>query len=421
MRRPLNEIEYFNWCIGQPYNMVVAVQLRGEVSAGQLREALDKVQQRHPLLGVNTEPGPGGLPWFSSEGVGAIPLTVVAPADPGDARALADRELGATFAWEQPSGPRLPLIRVALLLPRDAAQPCDLVITAQHVIADGLSMVFLVRDLLRFIEEPGAPVNVLDAPASATDILPAWVRRRIPHSPLRFRLVLWLARAYARLRFGRRPASPRPTSRHHRSWQLTPEQTARLRARCRREGVSIQSAICTAFLSSFGAIHTPVSLRPFLARPVDEAVGLFVGSADLRMKYRRRRGFWQNARRFHRRLRRALRDPFAIFRLFSRAVPPDDVRRLGQLLVRITSIQRPFAVTNLGQLDAGGLVLGGPHLSVQSFFGAVTGVIDSSVLTVYTIGGRMHLHLLATEREPAPTSVRDDGARAMEVLLDAAA
>jgi len=164
-----------------------------------------------------------------------------------------------------------------------------------------------------------------------------------------------------------------------------------------------------------------VSLRPFLARPVDEAVGLFVGSADLRMKYRPTRGFWGNARRFHRRLRRALRDPFRIFRLFSRAVPPEDVRRLGQLLVRITSVQRPFAVTNLGQLDAGGLQLGGPHLKVESFFGAVTGVIDSSVLTVYTIDGRMHLHLLATEREPAATSVRDDSARAMQVLLDAAA
>jgi hypothetical protein len=421
MRRPLNELEYFNWCIGQPYNMVVAVQLRGDLSPAQLREALDKVQQRHPLLAVNTEPGPDGRPWFSSEGVGAIPLTVVAPADPDGSHALAERELETTFAWDRPGRPRLPLLRAALLLPRDPAQPCGLVLTAQHVIADGLSMVFLVRDLLRFLEDPGAPVTVLDAPASSADLLPAWVRRRIPRSPFRFRVVLWLARAYARLRFGHRPAPPRPIAHHHRSWELTPEQTARLRARCRREGVSIQSAICAAFLASFDAIHTPVSLRPFLARPVDEAVGLFVGSADLRMKYRPTRGFWGNARRFHRRLRRALRDPFRIFRLFSRAVPPADVRRLGQLLVRITSVQRPFAVTNLGQLDAGGLQLGGPHLKVESFFGAVTGVIDSSVLTVYTIDGRMHLHLLATEREPAATAVRDDSARAMQVLLDAAA
>jgi hypothetical protein len=31
MRRELDEIEYFNWCIGQPYNLVVAVQVRGDL------------------------------------------------------------------------------------------------------------------------------------------------------------------------------------------------------------------------------------------------------------------------------------------------------------------------------------------------------------------------------------------------------
>ena len=29
MRRELNEIEYLNWCIGQPFNMVLAVPVRG--------------------------------------------------------------------------------------------------------------------------------------------------------------------------------------------------------------------------------------------------------------------------------------------------------------------------------------------------------------------------------------------------------
>lgn len=419
MRRELNEIEYFNWCVGQPYNMVVSVAFRGDLRAGRLRAALDDAQRRHPLLGVNTELGPRGLPWFSSAGVGTIPLTVVERAEPEAARRLAESELTSRFAMDEAGAPRLPLLRVTLLLPREPGQTTDVVFTVQHVIADGMSMVFLVRDLVRFIEDPDAPVEVLDAPASAEELLPASVRRRIPRSPRRFQIALWLAKRYVWLRFRRPAAPPRPRTPHHCSWELTREQTDGLRARCRREGVSVHSAICTAFLPAFGAIHTPVSLRELLARPVGESVGLFVGAAEVRMKYRPARGLWGNARRFHRKLRKAQRDPFGVFRLFSKAVPAALVRQLGPLLVQIASNQRPFAVTNLRQLDGNGVQLQGRDLKVESFFGAVTGIVDSSVLTVYTIGGRMHLHVLASESGPLDTAVRDDAERAVRLLLGA--
>ena len=32
VRRELNEIEYFNWCVGQPYNVVLAVHARGDLT-----------------------------------------------------------------------------------------------------------------------------------------------------------------------------------------------------------------------------------------------------------------------------------------------------------------------------------------------------------------------------------------------------
>lgn len=418
MRRELNDIEYFNWCIGQPYNMVVAVQVRGDLKPDRLREALDKAQQRHPLLRVNTEIGPAGIPWFSSEGVGAIPMTVD-PAEPDATRRLTETELAATFAMDQPGSPRLPLMRVSLLLPHDSAQPTSVVFTAQHVIADGLSMVFLVRDLLHFMEEPDAPVTVLDAPANAADVLPAKVRRRIPKSPLRFWFALWLTKVYVWLRFGRRVVHSKRRTQHHLSWELTPDQTNRLRARCRREAVSVHAAICTAFLTGFKAIHTPVSLRSLLARPVGQSVGVFVGAAEVKMKYRAARGFWENARRLHRRLSKALRDPFRIFRLFSKAVPAESVRQLGPLLVAMTANQRPFAVTNLGELDGNGLQLQGSNLKVESLFGAVTPIVDASVLTVYTIGGSMRLHVLANESDLSETVIRDEVARAVGLLLEA--
>jgi hypothetical protein len=418
MRRELNEIEYFNWCFGQPYNMVVAVRLRGELDAGALRAALDQAQLRHPLLRVNTDLGASGMPWFSSDGVGPIPLRVERDAEPDDARRLAERELTSSFAMDEPGRERLPLLRVALFLPRERSLPIELVFTVQHVVADGLSMVFLVRDVLRFIDDPCAPIEVLDAPASALDLFPPRVRRRIPRSPFRFKLALWLAKLYVRLRFGAKPELPKRLTTHHRSWVLSAETTEALRARCKRERVSVQSAICTAFLPEFRAIHTPVSVRGLLARDVGESVGLYVGSADVKLRYIPRRSFWANARRFHRRLRRALRDPFRLLRLFSKAVPLALVRELGPLLMRITGADRPFAVTNLRRIDDA-MTRGRGRLAIESFSGAVTSIIDSSVLTVYTVGGRMHLHLLAGETAGAPTAVRDDAERALARLRGA--
>jgi len=415
----LNEIEYFNWCVGQPYNVVLAVHARGDLTPDRLRAALDKVQARHPLLRANTEIGRGGLPWFSSDGVGTIPIAVIEGAEPEEARRLAVRELDSTFDRDGGASPRPPLMRVSLVRPLDRTQPIALVLTAQHVIADGLSMVFVFRDLLHFIDEPDSPVTVLDAPALADDLLPPAVRRGIPTSPLRCRLALALLTIYAWLRFGRRRQPPARRAQHHLSWTLTPDETDRLRARCRRARVSIQSAICTAFLSGFSAIHTPVSLRPYLARPVGESVGMFVGAANVRMGLTASRGFWDNARRYHRRLRRALRNPFAIFRTFSKAVPVAEVKRFGELIVRILSKQRPIGITNLGVLDGEALQLRGRTLTVESFFGGTTSIMNASVLMVYTIDGRMNLHLLASERDEADSSVRDDCARAVRTLLAA--
>jgi hypothetical protein len=192
-----------------------------------------------------------------------------------------------------------------------------------------------------------------------------------------------------------------------------------VRSGWRREGVKVPAAIGTAFLSGFPAIHTPVSLRPFLARPMGESVGLFVGAAEVKLAYHETLGFWHNARRFRRKLQRQLRDPFGVFRLFSKAVSVELVQRLGPLIVELTSGGRPFAITNLGDLDAAGLGLGQGRLKIEDFFGAVMGIVDASVVTACTLGGRLRLHLLATESPAHETAIRDEAALAVARLLAA--
>jgi hypothetical protein len=52
-------------------------------------------------------------------------------------------------------------------------------------------------------------------------------------------------------------------------------------------------------------------------------------------------------------------------------------------------------------------------------FGAVSGILDPSELTVYTIDGSMRLHLLANEPDPSITTIRDDAEQGVTWLLAA--
>jgi hypothetical protein len=395
MRRELNEIEYLNWCFGQPYNIVVSVRIRGNISPDRLQSALDKAQQRHPLLKVNTILEEQNMPWFVSEGVGAIPLKVVDRAGEDHAPRITEKELATPFDMNEPLESPLPLMRVTLLRPQNpATEPADIIISAQHTITDGMSMVFLVRDLLYFMTNPKDPVTVLDVTASSEDIFPPNIRKRIPKSALKFKASLLLMKLYLRLKFRRGTQKPRtfaPSSRIY-SWQLTADQTEDLLARCKQEQVSVQSALCTAFLTTFTAVNTPVNLRPQLALPVGEAIGLYAGAAVIRMKYDAKADFWDNARRFHGKLQKSLRDTFSVFRLFSKRVPLKAMREYFSLLADLISDQHPFAITNLGSLDKMGIRFEVGDLRVESFFGSVSEIIDASVLTIYTIDGAMHFH-----------------------------
>ena len=445
--RRLTEIEYVNWCFGQPYNIAVVVHLLGPVTVEGVRAAVAGLRRRHPLLGVTTVVAEDGTPWLESAGVGPVPVRVIEHAGPDDAARLLDTEVATPFAMDHPriphtripagrSGtPRPPLLRVAVLDPQQPGGGIDVVLCAQHVIADGLSMFFLVRDLVRLLREPDTPPAVADQAARCEHVLPPEAARRMHRTSAAALTLRALLQAHRALRSvsSRRPvvghgaagdlAAAGTTPVH--SWQLTPEQTAALLRRCRVEGVSVQSALCTAFLPAYSVVNTPVSLRGRLGIDVAESVGLYVGNAVVMRSYRGRREFWWNARAFHRRLRRAMRDPFRMIRLCSPAVPRPLVHDVITGLMTLVGRRRPLAVTNLGVLDGTGLTLGtgtgtgtggGPR--VDSFHAGMSGFASASVLTVYTIDSTMRFHLRG-QPDLTPEQTTREAEHATALLLAA--
>ncbi len=95
--------------------------------------------------------------------------------------------------------------------------------------------------------------------------------------------------------------------------ELTEAQTSALVQRCRDEGVTVNSALAAAFVGAQTIVQADqtvhpnigvaADLRDRLRRPMGEGMGFYAGAVTLKYKYNRNLDFWENARRFHRKVR----------------------------------------------------------------------------------------------------------------------
>ena len=62
----------------------------------------------------------------------------------------------------------------------------------QHVIADGMSMVFLFKDILDFMTKPGKKVKPQEVVKIIENVLPPYYQKTIPKTPRKFKyFLLW--------------------------------------------------------------------------------------------------------------------------------------------------------------------------------------------------------------------------------------
>ena len=269
--RPLGKLEHIIWLIDQakPMHFAVAAEIAGAPKLDDWTKALYLVQLRHPLLSVRIEGRQGGVPWFHRTHC-AIPLRTVEAAEE-DWEAVVGQEL------ETPFDPHAaPLVRAVLINDDDR---CVFILVAHHAIADGMSLVYLVRDVLRALG--AAPLEVLPTPPSQDDLLAlanpldpegAGAPGSAPPGPA----------GVFRQKDGTHPTVE--------SRRLCPELTARVRDRARQERASVHGAVCAALVIagrpfSLDWCNTPLRfLSPFDARQilgVGEDCGLYVNATSL--------------------------------------------------------------------------------------------------------------------------------------------
>jgi len=275
-----------------------------------LVNAVSQVRYRHPNLRVRIVEDQDHVPWFTSEGVEGIPVDVV-PRESGDDWIKVHQE-ASQVPFEFDARPPIRFILV------QSPTISELIILSHHIICDGLSLAYLARDLMVHLGDPTRQVEVLPDPVPID-------RDNLPEDVSLNGIVRFLIERINRKWEGdsiffdqedyRNLNEAYWASFQHNilSVELSEAQTSELVDRCRKNGVTVNSALATAFLGAqhvvqgdrpyHSSIGVAASLRDRLRRPVGEAMGFYAGIVTPKFKYSGRIGFWENASRFHKKVR----------------------------------------------------------------------------------------------------------------------
>jgi hypothetical protein len=380
-----------------PFSTVTMVaRIRGTVTESMLRNALSKVRLRHPNLRVRIMEGQEGDPWFTSEGAGEIPIETLPRKSDDHWIPVVQDACQVPYEFEAH-----PAIRFILL---HSATRSELVIVCHHIICDGLSLAYLTRDLMVRLGDPDRAVEPLPDPVPiGRDNIPhdvslnavskffikrinrKWAGEKVVFDQEDYRQ---LSRAYW-VRYSYRMLTA----------ELSRAQTTALVERCRRKEITVNSALSAAFVGAQAQFqdakaHHPTvavgaSLRDLLPIPAGEVMGFYAGVVMPKWSFDGGRGFWENARKFHRKVRplftnkKLFADLLAWFYLDPTILEAINFKKLGGLvsqqapryqklssfgarddtivsilkrdgLESLDKIAMGTAVTNLGRLDLPG-------------------------------------------------------------------
>ena len=205
-----------------------------------------------------------------------------------------------------------PLIRFILLY---SAEISDLIIFCQHTICDGMSLAYLARDIILYLGDPTKEVELLPpVPLVNEDNIPSDIKPSL------------MIRVFSKLINKKWEKSEVLFNYddfyalHEEFWknytykahlyELSKEDTESLIIACRKNGVTINTALIIAFaiaqnqlnpkspkyLKNFGFA---VNLRDLLNNPIAEQFGFFAGGMELKFKYSEKETFWEAAKKVH--------------------------------------------------------------------------------------------------------------------------
>lgn len=289
-----------------PYSVVsMLMRIKGQVTEEMLRSAANKVQKRHVLLGVRVEIDEENTPWFTSEGVGEIPIQVQPREGKDSWIKIYDEACKQPFDFEKG-----PLIHLYLFKSEDVT---DIMIFEHHIICDGKSLAYLANDLMNCLSNPSLELESLSEPLPIS-------QETIPKDHRVGGLMLKIVdKINAKLEQEKVEFDYKDYQENHKAYwdnfdhktisiELSKEDTQKIVQKSKENGVSVNSALTTAFAGAQRIVQgkkpfhskmgVGVDLRNSLEFPA-EVHGFYAGVVNPVFKYNPKKSMWDNAKAFH--------------------------------------------------------------------------------------------------------------------------
>jgi NRPS condensation-like uncharacterized protein len=402
-----------------PFNVIMVASIRGNIDTNGLSDVLNRLRTRHALLAVRVVVDEDDVAWFVTEGVPEFNLEVIPRENENQWIKRTEAEFNVPFPFEKG-----PLSRFILLRSHDVS---ELIICAHHAICDGISLIYLIKDILQYLGEPGSNVEILhDPPPIDKTTVPSpptirpilrriiklmnkrWEKKniRFDHNDMkRLHRVFWEQNADRKLL----------------TWIISEEMTKALVSRSREEKVTVNTALWTAFLAAQYDVQAPlkpyhqrsgmaVNTRDKLLVPVGESFGFYASSLTVRLKYTPRKDFWENARNIHNRIRTELEKTELFRMLIADLLSPSLIdsiyfskyrlmkSRISNILLRMMNfdkIRYGYSITNVGKIDIPSVY---GQLRLDTVYGpAVYSDVNEKLIGVITIGDRLSFMMTYNE------------------------
>jgi hypothetical protein len=392
MRRKLSAIEHMI-----DGNIVYFVRLEGTFDPERLRQALGRVQRKHPALRTLIREERDGL-YYEEDYAPEVPLRVLRRVDEDDFRRESRLELTTVFPYDQPQ------LRAVLL---QSERESDLLLVTSHRICDGMSMLTIVREVLRSLHKDEDLIPY--APITTRDMIGDYQ----PPQPWKGKLTASLLNGLTRLIPPSRRASE--NKEHCLEWAADRALSDTLKQRSKAEGVSIHAALVVALDRALFTVLGKKKVPALIESPMDARRGrlaalksdmLFFGGGSLVIPTGQARelDFWARAREIHEQIRRDIeREMLNIpgrYHFFEmlRPLPSAQMQslvRTGDAL-NINGSWNRFALSNLGNVvvsdsDAPFRVKD-LRLYVHSFNIRLLGLV------AYALNGEMRFYFVSDEK-----------------------
>lgn len=291
-----------------PFNVVLVGRVRGAIDPAAVRAALERLRSRHPLLAVRVKIGEDGSGMFLSEDVPPIPVDVEPRVNEDRWLVRVAEEFRTSFPIE--SGP---LLRCTLIHSENFS---EIILCGHHVICDGMSLGYLLRDLLSCLAEPKKEI--------AGPLIPPPIDRSTVATPPKTNAVQRFVMGLINKKWAAKDIqfSTADIQRMHAkfweqnsgmqllAWDMTADDTVRLVERSREEKVTVNAALWAAFLAAQYEIQgdkaryrqrsaLAVNTRNELRTSAGESFGFYASSLTVNLPYNPRDSFWDTARNVH--------------------------------------------------------------------------------------------------------------------------